>query len=126
MQPSKLEHTSPKNVSSTERSLPLASMLTALLHEQERLLDRTMTPDDLVLYEVRSQRISDLIQYLGMEGGTQSLSLTGLELPRVHRSRTRLLVQALLFWVFRSQEWAVSKFLPASKRPQTARLVLGK
>lgn len=126
MQPSKLEQISPVESNYFERNVSLPAVLTALLHEQERLLDRTMTPDDLVLYEVRSQRISDLIQYLGMEGGTQSLSLTGLELPRVRRSRTRLLVQALLFWVFRSQEWAVSKFLPASKRPQTARLVLGK
>jgi len=128
MQPSKFEHTSLKlkEDSSTERRFALTSKLTELLHEQERLLERAMTPDDLVLYEVRSQRISDLIQCLGTEGATQSLSLPGLELPRVRHGRTRVLIQALALWFSRSREWAFSRFFPASKRPQTARLVLGK
>lgn len=38
--------------------------ITALLKWQERLLDRKMSTADMMLYEMRSQQISDLIRHL--------------------------------------------------------------
>ncbi len=39
---------------------------TELLQEQERLLDLPMTAADMILYEMRSQQICELIQQLNI------------------------------------------------------------
>ena len=47
------------------RTMLIAREATELLEEQERLLDLPMSGADMMLYEMRSQQIGELLQQLG-------------------------------------------------------------
>jgi len=47
------------------RTVLIAREATELLEEQERLLDLPMSGADMMLYEMRSQQIGELLQQFG-------------------------------------------------------------
>lgn len=56
------------------RTLLIVREATELLEEQERLLDLPMSPADMMLYEMRSQQIGELIQQLSSKNEVREFS----------------------------------------------------
>jgi hypothetical protein len=97
------------------QSFSLAGALSELLREQERLLGRTLTASDLILYDLRAQKISDLIQHLDSHKG-EKLAVRSLASRRFRGIDARAIGEQLNFWLHRIREWAADRVVPG--RPQ--------